>query len=232
MNRLDEPIFGHLPRWHTTRKICRFLDAGVRESMQMPGDFDDLKVLLPDGVEKWEPLSRTQYIEAQTLLSGYILSSQGDRVAMAHSVEGRYPFLDNAVVDYATTLPARLKIRGLAEKYVLKESVRDLVPARILDRPKQPYRAPEIASFIRDGDPLDYVAELFSPSRLALAGYFDSQAAGKLFEKCRRGLAKGAVDNMAFVGILSTMLLDDLYIRDSGGMFTASISKNTYVAAR
>ena len=119
---------------------------------------------MPAGSDNWDPLSRAQWLEMTTLLAGYILASQGDRMLMANSVEGRFPFLDRDVVELANALPARHKLFGLEEKYLLKRAFADLVPADILHRPKQPYRAPDAASFFATGAP-DWVGEVTSESR-------------------------------------------------------------------
>ena len=115
----------------------------------------------PDGFDRWGPLQQAQYLETTILLSQYLLSSQGDRMAMAHSVEGRFPFLDHRVVEFANQLPPSLKLNGLTEKYLLKEVSREWLPAEISDRPKQPYRAPIHRAFFNDAPP-DYVEELLS----------------------------------------------------------------------
>ncbi|HET9653163.1 MAG TPA: asparagine synthase C-terminal domain-containing protein, partial [Usitatibacter sp.] len=176
---------------------------------------------LPREIGSWSPLARDQYIEAQTLMAGYLLCSQGDRMAMAHSVEGRFPFLDHRVIEFANALPPRLKVRGLVEKYLLKRSVESLVPEAIRNRTKQPYRAPDSDSFFDRGEPADYVAEMFSAHALRDAGYFDPHAATRLFEKCRAGRAIGFADNMAFVAILSTMLLHHQFVLGRDTAFAA-----------
>ena len=104
---------------------------------------------MPAGSEVWDPLSRGQWLEMTTLLAGYILASQGDRMLMANSVEGRFPFLDPDVVEFANALPARHKLFGLDEKYLLKRAFADLVPDEIIHRPKQPYRAPGRRELLR-----------------------------------------------------------------------------------
>ena len=142
------------------------------------------------------------------MLAGYLLSSQGDRVAMANSIEGRFPFLDHRVIEFANRLPPSYKIRGMTEKYLLRRALADLLPDAIVNRTKQPYRAPDSGSFFFDGQPLDYVADLMSEDRIRAAGYFDPLAVGRLFDKCRAGRATGFADNQAFVGVLSTMLID------------------------
>jgi asparagine synthase (glutamine-hydrolysing) len=158
-------------------------------------------------------MGRDQYVEAHTLMSGYLLCSQGDRVAMANSVEGRFPFLDHRLIEFANQLPPQFKLRGLTEKYLLKRAVKGLLPESLRTRSKQPYRAPDSQSFFSDGKPVDYAAEMFSSQAIAAAGYFDPVASGKLFEKSRAGRAIGFADNMAFVTILSTMLLHEQFIK-------------------
>jgi asparagine synthase (glutamine-hydrolysing) len=134
---------------------------------------------------------------------------------MAHSIEGRFPYLDHRLIEFANRLPPSWKIRGLTEKYLLRRALDGLLPPDILHRTKQPYRAPDQSSFFFDGKPLDYVADLMSSERIRAAGYFDADATGRLFDKCRRGRAIGFADNQAFVGILSTMLLDETFLRRS-----------------
>ena len=216
LEHLDAPFFAHIPRWTTTRRIAQFFSDDLRAQV---GPFDPYAAIagtLPEGIGRWIPMGRDQYVEAHTLLAGYLLSSQGDRMAMARSVEGRYPFLDHRVIEFASRLPPWLKLRGLTEKYLLKKSVAGLLPEGVRTRTKQPYRAPDSQSFFVDGRPVDYVEELMSSRRIADAGYFSVPATAKLVEKCRSGRAIGFADNMAFVAILSTMLLHDQYVLGRG----------------
>ena len=209
------PYFAHLPRWQTTQRVWQFLSTDVRAELMGFDVGRDLSALLPPAIDGWAGLSRDQYVEAHTLLSGYLLSSQGDRMAMANSVEGRFPFLDHHVIEYCNALPPRYKLMGLNEKYLLKQLARELLPAEVLARSKQPYRAPDIASFFRAGEPADYVAELLSDARVRASGYFDPTAVARLLKKCRSGRAIGFADNMAFVGIVSTLLLDEMFVRQA-----------------
>ena len=165
----------------------------------------DLREHLPAEFARWHPLSQAQYLETAHLLPGYILSSQGDRVAMAHAVEGRFPFLDHRVVEFAARIPPKLKIRGLREKHILREAMMGLLPPHIGNRAKQPYRAPDCQSFVGRAAP-DYVGHRLSGADIAAAGYFDPGAVGKLAAKCRNSKFIGFRDNMAFVGVLSTQL--------------------------
>ncbi|HQX24914.1 MAG TPA: asparagine synthase (glutamine-hydrolyzing) [Pseudomonadota bacterium] len=213
MEHLGRPVFAHAPRWATARRALAFLSPAMRASI---GDWDPLAFVegrLPAAIANWGPLARDQYVEAKTLLAGYLLSSQGDRVGMANSIEGRFPYLDHRLIEFANRLPEHYKIRGLREKHVLRRALAGLLPEDILQRTKQPYRAPDSMSFFHGGEPLDYVAELLGGERIRAAGYFDAGAVGKLLDKCRAGRASGFADNQAFVGILSTMLLDQHFVR-------------------
>ena len=133
---------------------------------------------------------------------------------MAHSVEGRFPFLDHRVVEFANQLPPSLKLNGLTEKYLLKEVSREWLPAEISDRPKQPYRAPIHRAFFNDAAP-DYVEEVLSRSAIEQSGYFNPNAVDQLVAKLERGLPLGETDDMALAGIISTQLVDRQFISDS-----------------
>jgi asparagine synthase (glutamine-hydrolysing) len=207
----ENPGYAHGTRWTTTRRLWNLFSADVRSGLQSGNDSTP-DIALPPKFSQWESLARDQYIEAKTLLEGYLLSSQGDRVAMANSVEGRVPFLDHRVVEFAGRLPARYKLRGLKEKAILKASLKDLLPQEIRARTKQPYRAPDAPCFFADGAPLPYVEDVLSEKKLRHAGFFDAAAVGRLLEKCGAGRAIGFGDNMALVGVVSTMLLHEQFI--------------------
>ena len=203
--------YSHVPRWNTTSNIKLFFSDGLKEELNSDSSINELSSLLSDDLHKYDYLSQAQYLEIKTLLSGYLLSSQGDRVAMANSIEGRFPFLDHRVIEFCCKLPPHLRMRTLTEKYLLKESMRNLLPDSIRKRIKQPYMAPDSKSFFSNGT-VDYVEEMFSDSALRRCGCFDINKTKKLLEKCRKGSAIGFKDNMAFVGILSSQLIYNLFI--------------------
>lgn len=205
--------FAHEPRWSSTRALRRLFSGDVRRAVGERDVVGELLAGLPDDVAALAPLAQDQVIEMKTLLSGYLLSSQGDRMLMAHSVEGRFPFLDRDVVALAASLPPAYKLFGLKEKHVLKRAARGLVPEAILARPKQPYRAPDALALVAPGAP-DYVDELLSPRTIVEAGLFDAESCAQLWAKARaqQGQFSNA-DNMALVGVLSTQLVHELFIR-------------------
>jgi asparagine synthase (glutamine-hydrolysing) len=210
LSDINNPGYAHGTRWATTRRLWNLFSEDVRSQLQASAAAAPA-IDLPAQFPQWESLARDQYIEAKTLLEGYLLSSQGDRVAMANSVEGRVPFLDHRVVEFAGRLPARFKLRGLREKAILKAALADLLPHEIRARTKQPYRAPDAPCFFVDGKPLAYVEELLGERKLREAGYFDAKAVARLVEKCLAGRAIGFGDNMALVGVVSTMLLHEQF---------------------
>lgn len=212
---LASPFFSHLPRWELTARTKRFFAPAVRAALDGRDVYAELEARLPAGYGGWPPFCQAQYLESTALLPGYILSSQGDRVAMAHSVEARAPFLDHRVVEFGAALPPSLKMRVLDEKHVLKRAAAGLIPPSIAARSKQPYRAPEAMSFFSTGGEADYVGELLAPARIAADGVFDPVAVERLVEKFRERRAIGVKDNMALVGILSTQLLIHQFITRS-----------------
>jgi asparagine synthase (glutamine-hydrolysing) len=212
-DKLALPGYGHMTRWSTTQRCWQLFSPELRDALRgrdIPGE---IASGLPAEFPAWGPLQQDQYIEATTLLSQYLLCTQGDRMSMAHAVEGRFPFLDHHLIAFASSLPARYKIMGLNEKWLLKRAMRGLLPESVLARSKQPYRAPDSRCFFSGGVELDWVADLLSPVSLQAAGYFDATAVGRLLAKCRAGRAIGFADNMAFVGVLSTMSLHRQFVQ-------------------
>jgi asparagine synthase (glutamine-hydrolysing) len=150
-----------------------------------------------------------------------LLSSQGDRMLMAHSVEGRFPFLDDDVIALANSLPPEYKLRVLEEKHVLKRVAKPVVPAEIIARNKQPFRAPNALCFVAADAP-GYVAESLSETSIRKANIFDPAAVGRLLRKCRAQAAADGddvsnSDNMALVGVISTQLLHQQFIANRPG---------------
>ena len=228
---LDDPLYSHLPRFRTSAAAKGFFSADLRASI---GDYDalaDLRDQLPAEFGRWHPLSQAQYLESAFLLPGYILSSQGDRVAMANGVEGRFPFLDHRLIELASRIPPRLKLKGLTEKHILRRSVADMLPEGIAKRTKQPYRAPESRAFLRSRVSATVLDHL-SPANLDAAGYFDSKLVGRLVAKCEKLPSTGFRDNLAFVGILSTQVWHETFTKPAQGRRGMSVATSAAEAFR
>jgi asparagine synthase (glutamine-hydrolysing) len=212
----DAPGFAHDTRWRTTSAIKRLFSRDMRAASERRDPVAELLDRIPPEFSRWSPLAQVQYLEIQTLLSGYLLSSQGDRMLMAHSVEGRFPFLDENVVELANSLPDAYKLHLLDEKHVLKRVAEPIVPSEIVARKKQPYRAPDALCFFSRDAPA-YIDEALSDITVRDANIFDPVAVERLRSKCRAQAEAGDgdlsnSDNMALVGVLSTQLLHQQFV--------------------
>lgn len=203
-----DPLFSHRPRMRLTAPIRSLLSAESQERISSSKSERVLSCLPPD-YRTWHPLDQAQYLEAKILMPGYILSSQGDRASMAHAVEGRFPFLDSKVLAFAARLPPELRLNGLKEKWLLKRVARGLVPTEIIQRPKQPYRSPDVASLrcgrLATGEPL---LELLRPERLRATGVFCPQAIARLLRRVQVPEKQSTTrDAMALSFVVSTQIL-------------------------
>ncbi len=204
----SHPFYSHLIRWANTAQTKRLLSDHVRADMN---EKENVMGALEDFVDPeiltWHPLCRAQYLETSIFMSGYLLSTQGDRMMMGHSVEGRFPFLDHRVIEFAAAIPPEYKLRILDEKHILKRTFGKLLPKQITERPKQPYRAPISSCFLHGGT--STAAGVLSTEALDSGGYFDSARVGSLLKRLRDIPAEkiGARDGMAIAAIVSTQLL-------------------------
>jgi asparagine synthase (glutamine-hydrolysing) len=194
----------------TTGQCKLFLSEDLRSQIEGSA-IERFRAELPGDIDSWHPFNRSEYVEARTLLPSYLLSSQGDRMLMANSVEGRFPFLDHRLIAFANALHPRYKMRVMREKHLLRETMRAELPPAIVQRHKQPYRAPDATAFLQ-GIPPDYVNQLLGRECLASYGYFDPDKVGRLVAKLQRARVHAARDNMAFVGVLSTQLWHQQFV--------------------
>ena len=214
LSKTDSKYYSHLPRWDTTSRIKTLFSRELKNRLAGYNSEGEMDEHLPARFTRWDNLSRAQHIEIITLLSGNLLSSQGDRMMMANSVEGRFPFLDYRVVEFCAKLPPQLKLKTMNEKYLLKKIAKPYLPKEICERKKQAYRAPESASFFNGGSD-SYLDELLSAENLEKTGYFEPGIVANLINKCKAADTNllSARDNMAIVGIITTLLVDKLFIR-------------------
>ena len=197
--------FTHITRWASTSKCKEFFSSDTIDQIT-ENSFDAIRISLPVSFNKWHYFNRAQYIEAKSLMGGYLLCSQGDRMLMSNSIEGRFPFLDHRLIEFANQLHPKYKMKGLNEKYLLKRSMKGDLPSKIIARHKQPYRAPDITAFYNNNMPNDYVSTFLDKNMINDYGYFDSGKVERLIKKIQRGRAIGYKDNMSLVGILSTQI--------------------------
>ena len=187
------------------------LDA-LRETLRATEGFDSLPAV-----------KKAQWLEFHTLLQGYLLSSQGDRMMFAHGVEPRCPFLSPSVVEFAARLPESYLLSPEGnEKHILKRAFQSNLPAQILAKPKQPYRAPDASSFLVDGGAAgqftDWVEDILDERELRKIEVLDVDAAIRLTAKLRRTPREGISprEDQAFTLLISLCVLNAQYIRREG----------------
>ncbi|MFN3869407.1 MAG: asparagine synthase (glutamine-hydrolyzing) [Hyphomicrobiaceae bacterium] len=168
--------------------------------------YDDLE-LDRAKIERWAPLNQSLYVGYKIFLAGLLLNHKGDRVAMANSVETRYPFLDENLIRLTSRLAPRWKIRGLTmDKYLLRKASSRWLPHEIAMRPKAMFRAPFAESFVDNAPP--YVAQLLSEESLRKTGYFDVVKVRRFYALMRTGQMKPwhFFNSMGFASVLATQL--------------------------
>jgi asparagine synthase (glutamine-hydrolysing) len=226
----DNPFFSHIVRWNNNLRLKNFFSGDMRDQVGDYNAFDDLKNILPKDFDNWDYVYKAQYLEIITFMSGYLLSSQGDRMAMANSVELRVPYLDHRIIEYMATVPSKYKIRGLNEKYLLKKVFIDLLPQKILYRPKNPYRAPIRNSFINNKS--FYINSVLSKSEITGAGIFDHTKVSMLLNKAVRSETLSELDNMALAGIISVQFLHNQFINYQRLAVPNDYKFNTFIDKR
>ncbi|HMN38331.1 MAG TPA: asparagine synthase (glutamine-hydrolyzing) [Hyphomicrobium sp.] len=178
--------------------------------------YEDLPLDL-ERMRRWHPLNQSLYLGYKLHLPGLLLNHKGDRIAMANSVETRYPFLDNGVIAAAARIHPELKLRGRKQdKFLLRKAAERLLPAEVAWRPKGMFRAPFAESFFEK--PPAYVEQLMSAQSLAKTGYFDVKAVRRDYERYVSGQVASwrVFMSMGLGGVLSTQLWH--HINFGGGL--------------
>jgi asparagine synthase (glutamine-hydrolysing) len=213
LDKVDDPLFSHLLRWENTSRLKTFFSNDFRKAIGPYCGYEQIRQSLPAAYERTDDLSKAQYLEMAIFLSNYLLSSQGDRVAMAHSVEIRVPFLDFRVMDLMGRVPAKWKLLGLNEKHLLKKCFSDIMPEEIVNRPKNPYRAP-IKQGLLNHKNADYTRDVLSEASLEEAGMFDVRRVRSLLRKVQASESPSEIDSMALVGLFSSQIIYHQFIDD------------------
>lgn len=205
----DDPVFSHINRWASAHHITRYLRADLREKYSLSRVLDGVRKRLPQGFETWSAVERAQFLEVRYFLAHTLLANQCDRPYMSHSIEARYPFLDEDVVDYALTLPQDSKLRGAEEKRVVKAAAAGTVPDEIVHRVKQPYTAPEGDAF-RSPTGAQLLELHASTAAVERLGVFDPKRVAWLVDKLRR-TRTSFHDDLALLWIVSVQMLAAQY---------------------
>ena len=148
LNESDNVFYSHLVRWAQFKQVSTFFNFKKNLEFLEEKILAELLDTLPVEFKDGSPDRRAQMIEFETLLQGYLLSSQGDRMSMANSIEGRYPFLGQTFVKNMARIKDNQKTKGIKSKSLFRTAMKDLLPASISQRPKVAYQAPEAKCFL------------------------------------------------------------------------------------
>jgi asparagine synthase (glutamine-hydrolysing) len=213
LGETENPLYSHLLRWNNTSRIGTFFNDGFLHSPN--GETSKLVTdKLPVNFNKWSGLAKSQFLETNIFMSGYLLSSQGDRVAMGNSVEGRYPFLDYRLIEFCSKLPDNYKLNSLNEKFILKKLSKGRIPESITKRSKQAYRAPISDSFCNADAPPE-IQEILSTDTIKDFGIFNPDKVNKLVSNINQKKNISEIDQMAITGIVSTQLLYKMFVKNT-----------------
>ena len=129
------------------------------------------QVINPERVRNRGLIARRSYIDYKLRLVDHLVSDHGDKMALANSVEARYPFLDRHFVDFSVQVPASLKLHEFTEKYIIRQMASRFVPQEIREREKFHFVAPGSPYLIQNN--IEYVNDLLSYDRIKRQGFFD-----------------------------------------------------------
>lgn len=135
--------------------------------------FDCLRqpLVRKEKLEGRHPVHKRSYLDFKLRMSDHLLMDHGDRMALANSVEARYPFLDVGFAEFATRIPPHLKLNGSTEKYVLRKMAEGLLPPEVLHREKFGWFAPGSPEMLQQG--AEWIHDMLAPHRIRRQGYFD-----------------------------------------------------------
>ena len=204
-------FFSHEIRFRNSQLSVRLL-------RDRSDDLQSLTAASAQGDEGYDSLSMTQkaqWLEFKTLLAGYLLSTQGDRMCLAHGVENRCPFLDPSVLPLATSVNLKFG-DSFDEKYILKQAFAGKLPSALLSRSKHPYRAPDAAPFLKAKP--DYLELVQSEHEIGKIDVLDLAFCRQLVHKMMTQAISsfGQAENQAFIFLLSTVILHYRFIGRPG----------------
>lgn len=224
LGETDSPVYSHLLRWNNGNHIKKYFSQELIQNLNGYSPVNELIDKINGKFNNYDYLGKAQWLEMNIFMSGYLLSSQGDRMGMANSIEGRYPFLDHRLIEFCSKINPEYKLHGLNEKYLMKKMAEKKIPHEILSRSKQAYRAPIQNSFLTKQAAF-YMNEVFDEKKLAENNLFNPDLSKKLFDKFKKGGNTSEVDNMALTAMVSTTILKDLFENKKGTIKTNNLSE-------
>jgi asparagine synthase (glutamine-hydrolysing) len=157
-----------------------------------------------------DAVNQSLYLWTHAVLSNFVLVVLADRMEMAHSIEGRVPFLDHRLAEYSAKLPVHYKIRGQKEKYVLREACKDVLLPEIYARPKHPFMSPPAKE---TGDAMaTFVSDIIASSALDDQPFYNPKAVRALRDRATTlDPAERAVAEAPLLSVVSTVLMQQRF---------------------
>jgi asparagine synthase (glutamine-hydrolysing) len=211
-------ILGYVPSWieaFSTRSVK--LRALLSEDFQgkygaLEGSYAILdEIDVPGQLKGRDPLHQSLYLWSKTVMVGYVLTMLGDRMEMAHSIEGRVPFLDHKLVEVIVSQPVNQKIRGMTEKYVLREAVKEVITDTVYRRQKHPFLSPP-ATLHPDDTFNRYVQDILRGKTLASLPFFDQKQVVQLLDRMpEMDVGARTANDQVLMQLVSMCVLQERY---------------------
>ena len=208
LHEIDNELASGNIRIHNNKILKNYFEKNHNIEFNKNELLNQYRLDIPSNFMQWNSLQKNQFLELRTLLAGYLLSSQGDRMSMAHSVEGRYPFLDHRVVDMLFKVDDNFKLRGLNQKYLLKKGFANDIPGSIINRSKRPYMSPDLKSFHLNSKLTDNASFFLNEQLIKDYQIFNPKWVTRFLTKFSKGVPEniGYRDNMIITFILSAQI--------------------------
>jgi asparagine synthase (glutamine-hydrolysing) len=208
LDTYKNPLLGLNMRTNNNRVLENYFNKDYQLKFDLDALVAKVSSQMPQNSVNWSLLQKNQFLEMRTLLSGYLLSSQGDRMAMSHGIEGRFPFLDHRLVERLFYFNEKYKLNGFKQKFLLANTYKNNIPSSIIKRPKLPYMAPDLKSFVQGGRLTEHTAWFLSEKLIKEYGIFEPGFIKMLVNKFENRMPEkpGYRDNMLITFILSAQI--------------------------
>jgi asparagine synthase (glutamine-hydrolysing) len=223
----NDLLFSHLPRFLGGR-MGMFYTREFTDALAGVDVIGELRASLPTRFFGWSALNQAAYLEMTTRLSPYVLSSCGDRMSMAHGVEGRYPFLDHRLFEFAAALPTRSRLCGLREKEILRRWASRILPRGIKPEATSSFHQSATPHLFRGNSPA-WINDHLSPDAIRRAGVFSPSAVEALVRSHRAGSVVELPWHQPMVGILSTQLWHEQFVQSAHALTPLPVAKASVV---
>ncbi len=193
------------------QRLHGVLHDDYRHAMRAHDPFADMAARYKDALAGLPRVDAASHLWTKSALANYILRTLGDGCEMPHAVEGRVPFLDHHLWEMARTLPAHLKIRGMTEKFILREAAKPLLTPELYRRQKHPFIAPPSARMMTPRL-RQMVRDTLASAGFANMAFFDQKRVGAWLDTLEKLPAQQQVSNEpVLMTLLTAALLHDRY---------------------